>query len=810
MGIDLGTTNSAASAFDGEQLLAIRTQSGETLTPSVVRIDAKGGVSVGARARRFLQRDPDNTRAEFKRLMGSQNRCEFKAAGLSRTPEELSAEVLRSLRKDVEAQLGFAPEQAVVAVPALFELPQIKATSEAARLAGFTRIETIQEPVASALASGWTAEESRGHWLVYDLGGGTFDASLLETQEGLLRVVGHDGDNFLGGRDFDLALVDWLLERLAEQGVRLERSNAAHAGAIARLKAHAEEAKIELSRAETSTLLLDDLEVDGEPCGDLELVVTARELADVTAQLVDRSIRVCERLLKQHGVRELERVVLVGGPTLTPSLRERLEGALRAPFGAGLDPMLLVAQGAALFAVTAGLDARPKSQSAAAPKGPKLWLQYPAMTPDTSPFVVGRSLSSEGEPQPEAVRFTRKDGEWASEWLPFEPDGTFSGMLSLKRRQAGVFAVEVTQVGGNVVAATPAEISLMHGVAIGEPPLARTIGVALADDSVQVYFERGSPLPMRKTFTLRTVQAVAPSADYALRVPIVQGDFPFAHLCRLVGVIEIPARSLKQSLPMGSVVELTLEVDRGGALSVKALIPAQELVFDRVEQLVAPAASPEQMSELTRQLQQRAAELRASGFRNGERAAITALAQFEATLAEIQKDIAAAQGGSADAAEKARRAIIDADGLLGDLEAQNAWPELNARVFEEHSLAASWLEQLGTETERKTLAQCMDQIQRSLRSKSPREIERHLNTVARLRLAAYLRHPDAWSWELDACSNRLQDASDPRQAQALLNKARRAELAGNRAEVERAVRDLWRLLPTHGEERALGFDSGVR
>src|SRR6185369_3094495 len=149
----------------------------------------------------------------------------FAATKREHSPEELAAEVLMSLQKDVEAQLGLRPEQAVIAVPALFELPQIKATSEAARLAGFRRIETIQEPVASALASGWSADECRGAWLVYDLGGGTFDASLLETREGLLRIAGHDGDNFLGGRDFDLAVVDWLIARVEQSsGVRILRS----------------------------------------------------------------------------------------------------------------------------------------------------------------------------------------------------------------------------------------------------------------------------------------------------------------------------------------------------------------------------------------------------------------------------------------------------------------------------------------------------------------------------------------------------------------------------------------------------------
>src|SRR5207237_1323381 len=112
-------------------------------------------------------------------------------------------------------QLGFAPERAVISVPALFELPQNAATSEAAKLAGFEKVDLIQEPVASALAAGWNAKEEAGSWLVYDLGGGTFDVSLLETREGLLRVVGHDGDNFLGGRDFDAAIVDWAIAELA-------------------------------------------------------------------------------------------------------------------------------------------------------------------------------------------------------------------------------------------------------------------------------------------------------------------------------------------------------------------------------------------------------------------------------------------------------------------------------------------------------------------------------------------------------------------------------------------------------------------
>jgi molecular chaperone DnaK len=214
LGIDLGTTNSAAAVFDGTQVHLVRNPQGTTLTPSIIRLDAKGNALVGNKARRMLEADPDNTRGEFKRLMGTGQQLEFPAAKKKLKPEELSAEVLKSLRADVQEQFGIAPARAVISVPALFELPQSSATSEAARLAGFERVELIQEPIASALAAGWTTDNAAGSWMVYDLGGGTFDASLLETRDGLLRVVGHDGDNFLGGRDFDWAIVDWAIGEL--------------------------------------------------------------------------------------------------------------------------------------------------------------------------------------------------------------------------------------------------------------------------------------------------------------------------------------------------------------------------------------------------------------------------------------------------------------------------------------------------------------------------------------------------------------------------------------------------------------------
>src|SRR3954470_20308507 len=274
VGIDLGTSNSAIALFDGEVVSVVANASGETLTPSVVRIDARGGRTVGRRAQRALDGDPANTRGEWKRLMGTADRLPFEAARAALLPEELSAAVIASLLADVRDAAGFTPRAAVISTPALFELPQNHATTRAGRLAGLEEVVLIQEPIASAIAAGWRADHP-GAWLVFDLGGGTLDVSLLETAEGRLRVIDHGGDNFLGGKDIDQTLVAWALARAGA-----DRSPQT----LARLKAACEEAKIALSRAERTTLVAPAL---GPKGADLVLPVTRAELDALMAPLLD-------------------------------------------------------------------------------------------------------------------------------------------------------------------------------------------------------------------------------------------------------------------------------------------------------------------------------------------------------------------------------------------------------------------------------------------------------------------------------------------------------------------------------------------
>jgi molecular chaperone DnaK len=805
VGIDLGTTNSAAAVFDGERVSVVRNAQGATVTPSVVRIDKQGRVTVGTRARRFIEQDPANTATEFKRLMGTDKAIEFPTASAHKKPEELSAEVLKALRQDIADQLGVPIERAVISVPALFELPQSAATSEAARLAGFARVELLQEPIASALAAGWRAEDDgAGTWLVFDLGGGTFDASLLETRDGLLRVVGHDGDNFLGGRDFDWAITEHLASQLTTVP---KRSNPEHATALRQLRLAAEDAKIELSRGERASVQIAPLAIDGQEV-EVDLELTRATVERLCAPLVDRALDVCVRLLTTNGLGpgRLAKIVLVGGPTVMPIVRARVAARLEAPIAEGHDPMTLVAQGAALYAATAGLDGRAAPATQA--PGRQVWLQYPAVSADLTPHVVGKFV---GADPPAKVALARNDGAWTSAEASVAPDGTWLTTVTLLPRRACTFDIVATAANGERIAVSPPALTIVQGLTIGDPPLSRTLGVALASGHVQVYLERGAPLPARRTFTHHTVETVAKgSSDSVLRIPIVQGEMTAAHLCRLVGTLDIGGDAVKDTVPTGTPVEVTIELDRGGRLAARALVPAIDQVFEHVAHLLVPDAAPEALESAMRDLRRQLADLRTDAFRHGLGQVIEKLDRLEARLAEAERDIDAAHGGDADAAQRARRSLLDVDATMADAELAHKWPELDAAARQAAIGASSTVGFHGTEAERALLQEVLAAMEKARRDKDAPELERQMRLAQRLSSAAFNRTPEAWEWYFEDAASEISKARDLPRAQRLVGDGKAAIARGDTEELRKVVKQLWQLLPEDSEARKKGFDSGVR
>jgi molecular chaperone DnaK len=806
VGIDLGTTNSAAAVFDGEHVSVVRNAQGATVTPSVVRIDKQARVTVGTRARRFIEQDPANTAAEFKRLMGTDQEIEFPAAGVKKKPHELSAEVLRALRQDIADQLGASIERAVISVPALFELPQSSATSEAARLAGFERVELLQEPIASALAAGWRADQDgAGTWLVFDFGGGTFDASLLETRDGLLRVVGHDGDNFLGGRDFDWRITEHLASQLS---VVPSRKNPDHADALRALRLAAEDAKIELSRSDRAQVTLaQPLAIDGQDV-DVDLELTRATVEGLCAPLIDRALDVCVRLMTANGLGpgRLSRIVLVGGPTVMPLVRQRVAARLEAPIAEGHDPMTLVAQGAALYAATAGLDGRAAMQTHTA--GRQVWLQYPAVSSDLTPHVVGKFV---GDAPPAKVKLVRNDGAWSSGDATVNEDGTWLTSVTLLPRRACTFTIEAATGKGEPIAVSPPTLTIVQGLTIGDPPLSRTLGVALASGHVQVYLERGAPLPARRTFTHHTVETVAKgSSESVLRIPIVQGELEAAHLCRLVGTLDIGGDAVKDTVPTGSAVEVTIELDRGGRLSARALVPVIGQVFEQVAHLLVPDAAPEALDSAIRDLRRQLMDLRTDAFRHGLGQVIEKLDRLEARLSEAERDIDAAHGGDADAAQRARRALLDVDATMAEADLARKWPELDAASRQAAITASSTVGFHGTDAERGLLNDVLAAMDKARKDKDAAELERQMRLAQRLSSAAFNRTPEAWEWYFEDAASEVSRARDLPRANKLVAEGKVAIDRGDTEELRRVVKALWQLLPEDSEARKRGFDSGVR
>lgn len=276
-GIDLGTTNSEIALFthgDGNKTEVIKNIEGFENTPSAVWIQ-KGGVDeqgrkkddrlvVGRQAKDRVEEDPGNAKQEFKRQMGKEESLDFTGTGRKMKPEELSAEVLKQLKKNVEEWKGENITAAVITVPADFSAAAIEATNRAARLAGLTASPLLQEPVAAAMAYGFQSNSDKVRWLVYDFGGGTFDAALIHVRDGMIRVENHGGDKYLGGKDIDYAIVDDLLAPAVRKRFSASdfyRKNEKYRADFARLKKRSEEAKIRLSRSASEIIDLSDLSV---------------------------------------------------------------------------------------------------------------------------------------------------------------------------------------------------------------------------------------------------------------------------------------------------------------------------------------------------------------------------------------------------------------------------------------------------------------------------------------------------------------------------------------------------------------------
>lgn len=346
IGIDLGTTNSCVAVMEGGEPVVIPNPEGNRTTPSVVAFKKDGERIIGELAKRQAVTNPDRTIGSIKRQIGTNYKVNIDDKDY--TPQEISAMILQKLKADAEAYLGETVSQAVITVPAYFNDSQRQATQDAGKIAGLEVLRIVNEPTAASLAYGLEKSEDQTI-LVYDLGGGTFDVSILELGDGFFEVKATSGDNSLGGDDFDDIIVEHLVaEFRKEQGIDLSKDNAA----IQRLKDAAEKAKKELSGVMTATISLPFITVvDGVP-QHLELTLTRAKFEELTADLVERTMGPTRQALSDAGLaaNEIDKVVLVGGSTRIPAVQEAVKKLIGKDPHKGVNPDEVVALGAAVQA----------------------------------------------------------------------------------------------------------------------------------------------------------------------------------------------------------------------------------------------------------------------------------------------------------------------------------------------------------------------------------------------------------------------------------------------------------------------------
>ena len=354
IGIDLGTTNSCVAVFEGSDPIVIPNPEGARTTPSVIAFTKTGERMVGQVAKRQAITNPDRTIISIKREMGSSYKKEID--GKSYTPQEFSAMVLQKLKADAEAYLGSTVTQAVITVPAYFTDAQRQATKDAGRIAGLEVLRIINEPTAAALAYGMDKETDQ-KILVFDLGGGTFDVSVLEISDGVFEVLATKGNNRLGGDDFDQRVIDWMVKKFqAENGVDLRNDKMV----MQRLKEAAEKAKIELSGMTSTNINLPFITATAAGPLHFDATLTRAEFDRITADLVEATMTPTKQALSDAGVSvsEIDKILLVGGSTRIPAVQEAVKKYLgKEPFK-GINPDECVAIGAAIQGGVLGGDVK--------------------------------------------------------------------------------------------------------------------------------------------------------------------------------------------------------------------------------------------------------------------------------------------------------------------------------------------------------------------------------------------------------------------------------------------------------------------
>jgi molecular chaperone DnaK len=550
---------------------------------------------------------------------------------------------------------------------------------------------------------------------------------------------------------------------------------------------------------------------------DVNLVLTRHEFESMIASRVAKSIEVVKRLVERNGLSPcaIEKLIFVGGPTLTPMLRAAVEDALRIKGEVGIDPMTIVAQGAAIHAATQRLES---TAFVALPRATgRVKLEYPPISQDTEPFVVGRISSGDGEDlrSVASVEVDAADGSFRSGRVPVNERGGFSVSVRLHKRGSTKFTLRAVDARGEAIALSPEAFAITYGMVVSEPPLSRSIGIATADNNTRFYITKGASLPTRRTFTHKTVQPLKlGESGELLAVPVVQGESLRADRNRHIGTLEIRAENIRRNLPIGTEVEVTIEVDGSGSVRAEAYVPLADQVFEKIVTIATPRADPEKLGEALWAERARLSKARKTAVELGATAVVGLSRDLDDAVIELEVALEAAKGGDTDAAQQAVRRLLDLQMRLDDVEAALKGPEVDREVERALARARMAVIAAGEAIEREHFERLQSEVAAAREKRDVHAVEWKGEELHQLAWAIESRDPATWVAEFDYLASTPSRFTDGAAAHKLIEAGMKAKEPkggeGKIDELKQTVRALWKLLPADEQDRVKGFGSGVR
>lgn len=746
-GIDLGTTNSAICRMEKGEPVIIKTDIQMDTMPSCVSVNKKGSIKVGLtaynamlqdkrRATKSWHKGASNTYVEFKRTMATDTQYPCTNLNKSFSSEELSAEVLKTLKSFVTDETF---SSVVITVPAKFTVNQKTATMEAAKMAGFKHCELLQEPIAASMAYGLSSDEKNGIWMVFDFGGGTFDAALLKVEDGIMQVFDTEGDNYLGGKNLDYAIVDniiipYLQENYTVDGyLQDEEKKEVLRDAM---KTYAEGLKNQLSFKEKEDIIsnLGELgeDEDGEEI-ELDLTQTQSEVFDVMRPYFQKAVDICKDLLQRNHLtgEQLTKLILVGGPTHSPLIRQMLREQVTPNVDTSIDPMTAVATGAALYASTLNAEV---SDDEIKVGTVKLDVSYESTTVEMTEYVPvclsdGSAFSSV------FVEFVRGDKAWSSGKVEINSNGDVVE-LNLLEGKANSFNIACYDDKGNMLPCFPNEITIIQGSVVGAAPLPYNIGIATwNDDKKRGVFrmakglEKNKPLPATGVINdLKTTNQLRPglSSD-VLIVPIHQvDDFAEAEgksasLYEHVADVVITGEDVDTLIPADSLVDVTLKVDSSEQMKLEVHFLSTDFTVEKVLDTGKKHTMVNANEEINK------------GFAEAERN-IEALSESGIDVNDLQAEFAAIRTDNENTTEK-KEVLNHLRELLRkieNLDAGTEWQRVEKELREEFDKLEKAQNDLGNDKSAQMVNQLRTQTDNAIRTKDVkigREVLEQVNSL---------------------------------------------------------------------------------